>query len=179
MFTKTRLFSLTLLLAFILVAWLVWARDASPLARAQSSPLYSTLIAQNQDALNTMNARMTYYNLSGSIALTTTHTVAPYRSITLNQPSQPGLATSYAGAGLFESDRPFGLVISEYNGTVGALGANFRADSYIGATTPVTESVFPQLLKNVYDSGTALTFNSRLTLQNVNSAKTKLAGHYK
>jgi len=103
--------------------------------------------------------------------LTTTHTVNPYRSITINQPSQAGLAATFNGSAVFDADKPFGLVVNTYNGTASALGKNFRTESYIGAPAPGTASVFPQLLKNVYDPGSALTYNSRLTIQNTHTGQ--------
>ena len=55
-----------------------------------------------------MNARVTYYSTSGSLVLTTTHTINPYRSITINQPSQVGLTTTFNGSAVFDADKPFG-----------------------------------------------------------------------
>ncbi len=164
-YIQSKKFLVTLVAAFLLLAWLGGAPSVIPVAQAQSSTLYTQFTAQNLDATTAMNARVTYFNASGSPVLTTTHTVNPYRSITINQPSQVGLATTFNGSAVFDADKPFGLLVSEYNGTVGSLGTNFWLDGYIGATTPVTETVFPQLLKGVG------IYNSRITIQNPNTGQ--------
>ncbi|MBI5304863.1 MAG: hypothetical protein HY868_22195 [Chloroflexi bacterium] len=168
---KTKLFFFVLIVSFLLLAWLGVAPPVVPIAQAQSSTLYTQFTAQNLDPSTVMNVRVKYSDANGSPVLTTTHTVNPYRSITINQPSQVGLATTFNGSAVFDADRPFGLVVNEYNGTVGALGKNFRTESYIGASTPVTETVLTQLLKNVYDPGNAITYNSSLKIQNTNTGQ--------
>ena len=165
---QSKIFLLFFFVTFFLVAWLGIAPSAIPVVQAQSSTLYTSLTAQNLDPAYPMNARVTYYNYSGSAVLTTTHTIQPYRGITINQPSQTGLPTNFAGAGILDADTPFGMVVKEYNGNVGTLGKNFRMDTYTGllSTSQKTEFVLPQLMKNIYDSGSNSTYNSTVAIQN-------------
>ena len=107
-YIQSKKFLVTLAAAFLLLAWLGVAPSVIPVAQAQSSTLYTQFTAQNLDATTAMNARVTYFNASGSQVLTTTHTINPYRSITINQPSQTGLATNFNGSAVFDADKPFG-----------------------------------------------------------------------
>ena len=165
--TDTKIIVTVLFAAFILGAWFL-VPSLTPVAQAQSSTLYTLLTAQNLDPTYPMNARVRHYNYSGSPVLTTTHTIQPYRGITINQPSQTGLPTNFAGAGILDADTPFGMVVQQYAGVASTLGKNFRADGFTGwaSTAAAQENVLPQLLKNIYDSGTASTYNSRIVIQN-------------
>ena len=76
-----------------------------PVALAQGTTIYTIFTAQNLDSTNVMNARAVYRNASGASVLTTTHTITPLRNLSISQPSQVGLPTSYTGPAAFEASR--------------------------------------------------------------------------
>ncbi len=169
-----------LLIAVLLLAIIFLMPSSVPVAHATGPSLFTSLTLQNLDPSLPMNAKLTYFNANGQSVLSTFNTVQPYRSITINQPIQIGLPTDFAGNATLDSDTPFGAVVVEYNGTTAALGKNFFMDGYTAwsGTDASTNIALPQLLKNIYDSGTTLTFNSSLSIQNTSSSSANVTIAY-
>jgi hypothetical protein len=169
---KSRTIASTLFVIVIISVWLgASARINSAEAQAGGT-LYTTLVAQNMDANTLMNARITYNNPNGSAALNIVNTVLPYHSIALNQPSQTGLSTNFSGTAMLDADMPFAGVVFEYAGNASALGPAFKMEAYTlpPSNAAATTVLFPQLLKNIYDAGVGLTYNSSVTLQNTGTS---------
>lgn len=179
--TKTRIILSVMLVSAILLAWLgLSAPSQVPQAAAASTTLYTSLVVQNMDLYSTMNAKLTYYNSSGQTVLSTAHTLAPFRSLTIDQPSQWGLPLDYVGASMLESDTPFGVIVKQYAGTASTLGKDFRMESYNGwpSIAIATDIALPQLLKNIYDPGANATYNSRIVVQNTSTASASVTIKY-
>ncbi len=131
----------------------------------------SKLYLQNLDLANRMHARLKYYDgTTGQLRLEAAHVLSPGRGLVINQGAQLGLPADYVGNATVESNVPFGMVVLEANGNVGTLGRNFKMESYTGwsSMAPAQDLALPQLVKNIYDAGTGLTFNSTVVVQNTN-----------
>ncbi|MCL4394789.1 MAG: hypothetical protein M1482_08325 [Chloroflexi bacterium] len=168
--SKTRLIATAFALTIaLLVTWRLFPAGGVTHAAAGGGPLYTSIVVQNLDPSLQMDARLSYHNANGQALLSTTRTIAPFASITLDQPGQSGLPTTFAGSAVLDSDALFATVVTEYAGLASTLGKNFRLESYSGQpSTRATSSIWiPQLLKNVTGGGGSGTrLDSTIAIQN-------------
>ena len=161
-------FTVSAFALIVLLAASILLSPSTPVAQAQGPGGLTSLILQNLDPFNQMNARLSYFDANGQTLVSILRTVPSYRSITLDQPSQIGLPSNYTGAATVDSDTPFGGVVVEYNGNANSLGMSFQMDGYTAWPGPEasTAITFTQLLKNIYDPGSNATYNSKIFIQN-------------
>ncbi len=79
---------------------------------------------------------------------------------------------SWGGSVVLSSTVPLAAVVNQLSGNAATLGSGFRFDSYvgIGSASAGTTILIPQALKNQFDPGTNITYNSMFAIQNTSGA---------
>lgn len=144
-------------------------RAAAPRAPAITS-VSTSFVIQNTDPSITANTTASFYN-SGGVSSTVNSTIAPYGNVTIDQRASGGGLdgfTNWQGAVVLSSNTSLAAMVNEYSGNAAAQGNAFRMDSYAGISSAAADYsvLLPQILKNVYDGGTASTYNSAIVIQN-------------
>jgi hypothetical protein len=123
------------------------------------------------DSVTNANVSSTFYNVTGTVIATVASTITSNRSVTVDQRSQAGLATGFAGSVVVSSTTQLAAIVNEYSGLASSLGVDFRADAYNGvpSTQASTSALLPQVLKAIFDSAQQKTYNSIIAIQNTSA----------
>jgi hypothetical protein len=145
--------------------------------RAGTVAVLSTMFAvQNIDS-TAATVTATFYDPSGSIPVgsgATCSNLQPKRSCIVDQRASDGglgVQNNWQGSVVLSSNTQLATVVNELAGSAGALGTDFRADSYNGTPSSQadTTALLPQILKNIFDTAQQKTYNSTIAIQNTNA----------
>jgi hypothetical protein len=146
-----------------------------PAARAPRAGTISSLstafVLQNMDSTTNASINATFYNVTGTAVATVVASATPYKGVMIDQRSQGGLASGFAGSVVVSSTTQLAAIVNEYSGNSATLLADFRVDSYNGvpSTSGAQAVLLPQVLKNLNSVLQGKVYNSMIAIQNTSA----------
>ncbi|MBI2862519.1 MAG: hypothetical protein HYX89_06845 [Chloroflexi bacterium] len=136
---------------------------------AQADTRESTAVAvQNLDPAAAATVQVEYYSVAGYLIWGPTLTINPGANGLADQRYDPNLPDGFRGSMVLRASTDIAAIANQ----VGGSGNGFYSDSYnaLPLTEVATTIRLPFIIKNIYDAGTGLTWNSTFAVQNASGS---------